>query len=126
MSWNIKPTAFTMVITEDVVNRQKAISKDMLIALADKHPVDTSRFVSNLHVSLDTPSNVYNENNFRGRGATIAKGMAVINSLNKRAFRNLYFTNTTPYGKYLEGGWSRQAINGVFLPAFLGVSMWYQ
>lgn len=101
------------------------ISIDMLNALVDLAPVDTSRYVSNMNVSIDAPDYSYNETALLGRAGARARGRAQLPRKYSRTLRNTYITNSTPYGGDLEKGTSPQARSGVFNVAFLGVAMKY-
>ena len=121
--WDKPPTLFADVVEKDTINHVKTIGKDIISSLVDQSPVDTSNFVSNHNVSLDTPDWSYSEKMLGDRGSE-SQGLAVINSVNK--LQDLWFTNATPYGEELEDGKSRQAPTGVYLPVFMFTAQMYK
>lgn len=124
--WDKSPVLFADVVEKAAVKRVKDIATDMHTALVDKSPVDSSRYVSNHKVSLDTPDWSHDDNKFVGRSGALAQGMAVINGMPVDRLHSVHLTNTIKYSKYLEKGHSSFAPNGVYLPVFLGVSMFYR
>lgn len=124
--WDKSPSLFADVVERAAVKRSKDIATDMLTAVVDKMPIDTTRAVSNINVSLDNADFTYVENKYVGRGGALASGLGVINRMPNDKLHSVHISDSTPYLKYLEGGSSRQAPNGVFLVSFLGVSAWYR
>ena len=125
--WDKSPELFADVVTKVAANRVKDIGTDMLTAIVERSPVDTGVFSANNRVGVGSPDNSYNPTDYSGRSGAMARGMGVINGMDSTKLQSVYFTNLTPYGKYLERGHSqRQAPNGVYLVSFLGVSMWYK
>lgn len=114
---------------EDIIEALNAtridISIDMLNALVDLAPVDTSRYVSNMNVSIDAPDYAYSETARLGRSGARARGRAQLPRKYGKVLQNTYITNSTPYGGDLEKGSSPQARSGVFTVAFLGVATKY-
>lgn len=121
--WDKPPTLFADVVEKDTINHVKTIGKDIISSLVDQSPVDTSNFVSNHNVSTDAPDWSYSEKMLGDRGSE-PQGLATISSVNK--LQDLWFTNATPYGDDLEGGKSRQAPTGVYLPVFMFTAQMYK
>ena len=113
-------------MTKVAVARVKDIGTDFNASLVYKMPVDTSRAVSNLNVSLDSPNWTFVEGKMIGRSAAMAQGMSVISGMPTDKLHSLYFTSAVPYMKYLEKGHSKFAPNGVFTVSFLAISMFYR
>ena len=124
--WDKSPVLFADVVEKVAVKRVKDIATDMHTALVDLAPVDTSNYVGNMTVSLDTPNWTYVEGKTIGRGGALANGMGVINAMPNDKLHSVYLSSTVPYAKYLEWGRSSFAPNGVFTVAFLGVATWYR
>lgn len=124
--WDKSPVLFADVVEKAAVKRVKDIAADMLTAVVDKSPVDTSRFVSNHTVSLDVPDWSHDDKKFVGRSGALAQGMAVINGMPVDKLHSVHLTNTIRYSKYLEKGHSNFAPNGVYLPSFLAIAMFYR
>ena len=124
--WDKSPVLFADVVEKAAVKRVRDIATDMLTALVDLAPVDTSNYVGNMTVSLDTPNWTYVEGKTIGRGGALANGMGVINAMPNDKLHSVYLSSTVPYAKYLEWGRSSFAPNGVFTVAFLGVATWYR
>lgn len=124
--WDKSPVLFADVVTKAAAKRVKDASTDMLTAVVDISPVDTGRFSANNHVGIGSPDNSYNPNDLSGRAGAMARGMGVINGMDETKLQSVYISNNTPYGKFLEAGWSRQAMSGIYTVSFLGVSMWYK
>lgn len=128
--WDKKPSLFADVVERAAVDRVKNIATDMLTAVVNKSPVDTTNFVGNTNVSMDTSNFTYVEGKTIGRSGAMAEGMTFIRALPKNKLHSVFISNGTPYAKYLEltdrYKGSSQAPNGVFLPVFIGVSMFYK
>lgn len=114
------------VVLKDGAKHIKNIATDMANGIYDLSPVDTSEFISNTNITIGEPDYSHNPAKRLGRGGARAQGMSVINSLPDDRLFSLSIANGTPHGKYLEGGWSKQAPNGVYTVTFLAVSMWYR
>lgn len=124
--WDKSPVLFADVVEKAAVKRVKDIATDMLTAVVDRSPVDTGRFAANNRIGIGAPNNEYNPNDFTGRAGAMSRGMTAISSMDDSKLQNIHLTNLTPYGKYLESGWSRQAVNGVYRVSFMGVAAWYK
>ncbi|MCC3344861.1 hypothetical protein [Psychrobacter sanguinis] len=126
MMWSTPLDKFADLVIQDTNEIVKNAATDMVNGLADKAPVDTSRFLSNLNVSLNSEDTSYDEHKKVGRGAARANGLRVLSGIKGNQLYSVFLTDMTPYGVYLEAGYSSQAVNGVFYPVFMGVSMWYR
>jgi hypothetical protein len=124
--WDKAPSLFADVVERAAVKRSKDIATDMLTAVVDKMPVDSSQAVSNINLSLDAPNWTFVEGKTIGRSGAMAEGMNFIRAMPKDKLHSLYFTSAVPYMKYLENGHSRFAPNGVFTVSFLAISMFYR
>lgn len=123
--WDNSLADFEEDIIQDLNAARIDISIDMLDALVNLAPVDTSRYVSNMNVSIDVPDDSFNEAARLGRAGARARGMAQLPRKYGKVLQNTYITNATPYGADLEQGSSPQARSGVFTVAFLGVATKY-
>jgi len=129
--WDKDPASFIDdVVLKDGAKHIKNIATDMLNGVVDIAAIDTTNFVGNTNVNIGYPSHVYAEGKTIGRAGARAAGQAVINKLGDKEMKNIYITNMTPYGQYLEGlhgkPHSRQSPNGIFRITFEAVSMWYR
>ncbi len=125
--WDKSPVLFADVVTKVAANKVKDVSADMLTAIVERSPVDSGRFSANNRVGIGSPDETYNPNDFSGRSGAMARGMGAINNMDETKLQSVYFTNLTPYGKFLEQGHSQaQAPNGVYLVSFMGVAAWYR
>lgn len=124
MSWDKSPALFADLLTQDTVKHTQRISRDMLKAIVQKSPIDTTRFVSNTLVSFDVPDYSYEKDKFVGRAGALREGMTAINAMSK--IQTVYIQDNTPYGKYLEAGRSIQAVQGVYRVSFIGIATWYR
>lgn len=115
------------VVLEDGKTLVKNISLDMLAGLTETMPVDTSRAVSNVIVSIDEPDYTADDEKYIGRAGARAAGVSVINTIDGMdRIPTVYIQNNLHYVPYLENGHSKQAPNGVFLPTFLAVTAFYR
>lgn len=121
--WDKSPVLFADVVEKDAVKHVKTIGRDIISSLADQSPKDSTNFVSNHNVSIGSPDWSYVEKTLGDRGSE-DEGLATIASMTK--LQDLWFTNATPYGEELEGGKSRQAPIGVYLPVFLFTEQMYK
>lgn len=124
--WDIKPTLFAKVIEKDVVVHTKKIASDMINGLATLAPIDTTRYVSNMNVSMDFADFTFVEDKYIGWGGALAEGLRKIDRMPKNKMHSIHISNATPYGDDLEGGGSLQAPDGVFDPVFLAVAQFYR
>lgn len=124
--WSTPLDKFADLVIQDTNEIVKNAATDFNNALNDKSPVDTSRFVSNWNISLDQEDTSYSEGKKLGRGAARAQGARVINGIRGNKLHTVYITNVTPYGVYLNAGYSAQSPNGIMYPVFSAISMWYR
>lgn len=71
-------------------------------------PVDTGRFRANWNVSQGEPDRTTSEATQDGRGEAEVK-----KALTFQVGGTIYMTNSLPYAKRLEDGWSKQAPTGM-------------
>ena len=117
---------FANLATQMAVKTTSSASRDFLGALVNTAPVDTSRFVSNMNVSLDVPDNSHDNNKFIGVSGAYAAGVAVINVMRPNVLQSVYIVNTISYGMDLETNRpSPKALEGTFYPSFLAVALYY-
>ncbi|THK34675.1 HK97 gp10 family phage protein [Ensifer sp. MPMI2T] len=76
-----------------------------------KSPVKSGRFRGNWHASVDGPDGSVSEAVDKSGDATIAKGVATIETAN--SYQAIWIENNLPYGPALEGGHSQQAPVGM-------------
>lgn len=130
MGWSKSPALFTDVITKDIVKKQKSILTDLIYAIVDHSPVDTSRFASNNRISVGSRGSVFIESDFSGKTAAISRALSEIKKLPLDQLQDVWIYNDTPYGIYLEDTaryrGSPQSPNGVYLVSFLGVATWHK
>ncbi len=128
--WDKPPSLFGDVVERAAVERVQDIASDMIVAVAERSPVDTGRFAANNQVSIGERSNKYNAFDFSGRQGAITRGIATIEGMPKNKLQDVWIYNDTPYGKYLEDTLryrgSAQAPNGVYRVSFMGVAVWYR
>lgn len=123
--WSNSLIDFADDIAQDLNAFRIDISIDMYNALVDLAPVDTSNYVSNMNMSVDSPDYSYSEAAKLGRTGARARGYAALPRKYSKVLQNTYITNSTPYADDLEKGSSPQARSGVFNVAFLGVAAKY-
>ena len=117
---------FANTVTQMAVKTTSSASRDFLGQLTGRAPVDTSRFVSNMNVSLDVPDNSHDNNKFIGERGAYAAGAAVINVMRPNVLQSVYIVNTISYGMDLETNRpSPKALEGTFYPSFLAVALYY-
>lgn len=124
--WDNPPTGFAKSFEKVAVKHVKKIGRDVISSLADVSPIDTTQYVSNHNVNVDSPDWSHNENKLLGDRGSEPQGLATIESMSSTELHDLWFTNATPYGGELEEGKSAQAPNGVYHPVFLAVTQWYK
>lgn len=124
--WDKPPSLFGDVVEKAAVKRVKDISSDLFPALVYGSPEDTSRYLSNHNVSLNTPSWSHDDNKMIGKAGSVSVGMAVIKGMAQDRLQDVWITNTISYAGDLEQGKSRTAPDGVYLPTFLAVAMYYR
>lgn len=123
--WSQKPTAFIKVVEEDLIDKRKEITSDVLQAVISGSPVDTGTYKGNHRVSLDGEDLGYDlEETDKGGEETMRKGLAVIGQIGT-PFGESIVQNNLPYAKPLEDGHSMQAAQGVYGPGFAVVEEKY-
>ena len=124
--WDVKPSKFAAVVEKDTVKHAKNIATDLLNGLTALAPVDTTRYVSNMNVSMNNADFTFVEDKYIGWGGALADGLQKIARMPDNKLHDIHISNATPYGDDLEDGWSLQAPKGVFFPTFLAVAQYYK
>lgn len=124
--WDVNPSLFADEVAKVASKRVVDVSTDMLTGLVEKMPVDTTRAVSNIKVSINEPDYSVDESKYVGRSGAMAEGMGVINSIGQREIPTVYLQDNLYYVKYLEWGRSGRSPNGIFYPVFMAVSAFYR
>lgn len=89
----------------DLVVRRTALELQSM--MIERSPVDTGRFRSNWNASVgaaDTSTSAAAGSDAKGRSAAVLEGW--------KAGQTIMLTNSLPYAKRLENGWSQQAPYG--------------
>lgn len=89
-----------------------------------KSPVDTGRFRANWIYATQTYSTATSEAVDKGGGATASRIAAQVASTRING-APLYLTNSLPYAKRLEEGYSRQAPSGMVKLSLMEISAKY-
>lgn len=106
---------------EDVVIQvTQKIALEALNKVVMRSPVDTGRFRANWNVSFGNPDLAITENKDKPGTETIAKGGALIESLDR--LNRVWISNNLPYANRLENGWSKQAPAGMVALTFAELS----
>lgn len=92
-------------LSMDVIVRKVVI--DMTVALTRMSPVDTGRFRGNWMFGEGSPNTATIEAVDKDGSTTVARVTAAVGSV--QAGGIVYITNSLPYARRLEYGWSKQA-----------------
>lgn len=92
-------------LSMDVVVRKVTI--DMTVALTRMSPVDTGRFRGNWMLGVGSPDTSTIDAVDKDGSTTVARITAAAGSLHAGGV--VYITNSLPYARRLEYGWSKQA-----------------
>lgn len=120
--WDISPTAFIKVSEDMLAERQQTIAADALQLIVTASPVADGAYKSNHRVTING-----NDFGFNADDLTLqaqAKGDAVIKTI--PPFSTTVIQNNAQYGNRLEHGWSGQAPDGVYRPAFTLITEKYR
>lgn len=120
--WDISPTAFIKVSEDMLAERQQTIAADALQLIITESPVQDGAYKSNHRTTINGRDYEFDPND-TSFGA-LDKGMAVIKTI--QPFSLLVIQNNAPYGNRLEHGWSDQALDGVYRPAFTLITEKYR
>src|SRR5678815_5411849 len=120
--WDISPTAFIKVSEDMLAERQQTIAADALQLIVAGSPVQDGPYKSNHRTTINGRDYEFDPND-TSLGA-LEKGMAVIKTI--PPFSTTVIQNNAPYGNRLEHGWSGQAPNGVYRPAFTLITEKYR
>ena len=122
-SFSLAFAGFGALFEQEVVSFANDVGKDVLRALTNTAPVDTSRFVSNMNVSLNAPNESHDDNKFIGPSGSYAAGVQVLAAAPKNYLYDIHFVNTISYGEDLEiHRPSPKAADGTFRPSFVAIS----
>lgn len=99
------------ILPAQVVTFQKKLVLQALRLLVMKTPVDTGRARGNWQVTIDTPAEGQRDVMDAQGQATIAAGLAALESL--PPFATVWISNNVDYIEKLEHGSSRQAPEGM-------------
>lgn len=106
---------------EDVVIAvTQKVALEALNRVVMRSPVDTGRFRANWNVSFGSPDLATTERKDKPGQETIAKGSALIDSLDR--LNQVWISNNLPYANRLENGWSKQAPAGMVALTFAELS----
>lgn len=122
MGWDISPTAFIKVSEDMLAERQQTIAADTLQLLITASPVQDGAYKSNHRVTINGDDYGFDPADFTQQAQ--AKGDAVIKTI--KPFSTTTIQNNAPYGMRLENGWSDQAPDGVYRPAFTLITEKYR
>lgn len=89
----------------------QAVASEMLTRLTARSPVDTGLFVNNWNVGLGVPDLSTGTAVDPGRSQARIRGNAII--ARAQPGQTIHITNSLPYARRLEYGWSAQAPSGV-------------
>lgn len=136
--WSIPPTAFADLIDEEVVKRVRVITMALLNEVVLRSPVGNpslwknppppgyvgGRFRGSHIVSIGSPVYTVTNTVDPGGADTINRGMAVLSGL--EPYTQVFIQTNLPYAERIEIGHSKQALQGVYELAFVGVSEAYR
>lgn len=122
MGWDISPSAFIQVAEDMLAERQQTIAADALQLLITASPVQDGAYKSNHRVTINGDDYGFDPADFTQQAQS--KGDAVIKTI--PPFSKTTIQNNAPYGMRLENGWSGQAPDGVYRPAFTLITEKYR
>lgn len=93
----------------DTVVRNSAL--DVLSAVVRRSPVDTGRFRGNWMTALQKIDTSTNAPDDKSGASSLTRGQSVLGQF--RPGQTIYLTNSLPYARRLEYGWSQQAPQGM-------------
>lgn len=93
----------------DTVVRKSAL--DVLSAVVRRSPVDTGRFRGNWMTALQKIDTSTSAPDDKSGASSLARGQSVLGQF--RPGQTIYLTNSLPYARRLEYGWSQQAPQGM-------------
>ena len=111
--WSMPPTEFAMQVEDDTMVLFRELCEQASRGVIYRAPKDTSRFLANNNFSVNVPDESFDEaKRDPSRSATLADARRAMAALKPGDV--FHIVNTTPYGKYLEGGTSSQAPAGIY------------
>ena len=129
--WSISPVVFADAVDEDVTELQRTVAADALGAIIRGSPVDEGAYRENHRVTIDSEDfgfSLGGDGSSAPAGSTAgvnaySAGMKIIAKAPK--FSVIRIQNNIPYGETLENGHSMQAADGVYGPAYIGITEKY-
>lgn len=136
MAWGgTRPTAFIRVVESDLAEKRTHIAMDALQAVISGSPVDDGTYRMNHRVTIDSEDHGFDPKAGRGKEIEPPKGSLNVPSYDagleilagkaKEPYATVTIQNNAPYGPRLEDGYSDQAPDGTFRPAFAAVRAKY-
>lgn len=89
----------------------RKVAFDILSSVMRRSPVDTGRFRGNWMTALGTINTSTSGVADKSGGQALAQGASVLASF--KPGQTIYMTNSLPYARRLEYGWSKQAPQGM-------------
>ena len=123
MTWNNKPSSFSLQLISEADALTKKITGEMLQQVITRSPVDTSAYRSNHRVSIGSVDKSFDVND-TGNDA-LSKGIRTIQAGGGLG-KIVYISNSLPYAVFLEDGGSQQAPQGIYSLSFLSVVSKYR
>lgn len=117
---------FGHTTTQTAVNVVRSATSDFALQMINIAPVDTSRYVSNMNVSFDTPDYSHDVMKFLSRSGALAQTTAKIATMRPNVLQTTYITNTISYAGDIELRSFVPDGTGVFAPTFFAVALYYK
>lgn len=106
----------------DTVVRKTAF--DILSSVVRRSPVDTGRFRGNWMTALQSIDTSTSGGEDRSGGSSLSRGLSVLGQF--KPGQTIYLTNSLPYARRLEYGWSGQAPQGMVRLSVVEYSQYLQ
>lgn len=121
MTWNNRPSNFTLQLLSEADDLTKKITGDMLTTVILATPIDTSAARQNWRVGVDSVNNLVDENETDGSGqGAIKKGISTIQA-GGGIGKVVHISNSIKYIARLNDGWSMQAPKNFVQISFMNV-----
>lgn len=124
MSWNKKPSDFSLTALKDADQHVQKIVGETLQQVVIRSPVMDGEFRASHKVTLATPQTTYEKGLDLSGGTTLAEGLKVASTAKIGGL--VYIQTLSPYGDKLENGHSMQAPNGVYALSFQLIASKYK
>lgn len=122
MAWDL--SYITKQVEEQAVEHAQDIALEMYREINELGPIDTSRYLSNIFISVGYPDDTKDWERYLGRGgAYLENGRDEV--LKMKHLDSIYITANIDYSWDLERGQSSQAPDGVFRVVFPAVARKY-